>query len=274
MVNLEYSVTSWGSPTAPKRALLLHGMMGTGAVFFKVAEILIKNGYVRHAHSLRVDAPDLLGHGWAPHAPSSERYTVPLLASYLAQHVSKEKYDVVAGVSFGSTAILPLLAQMQHPPARAVLVEPILDMPCPTPERIAEMLGSCSDPPSEEKLMQSNPKWIREEAILKRMAFVQMDSRLITELFDEVKQGNLSHSLIPTPSSLPATEIIILAADPDLASVYPASNAALLEKSHPHVKFGRIMGATHDTHKTAPGVVADVIMNGMTGAMGVEVLRS
>jgi uncharacterized protein YchJ len=44
MVNLEYSVTSWGSPTAPKRALLLHGMMGTGAVFFKVAEILIKNG--------------------------------------------------------------------------------------------------------------------------------------------------------------------------------------------------------------------------------------
>lgn len=73
---------------------------------------------------------------------------------------------------------------MQHPPARAVLVEPILDMPCPTPERIAEMLGSCSDPPSEEKLMQSNPKWIREEAILKRMAFVQMDSRLITELFD------------------------------------------------------------------------------------------
>lgn len=44
MVNLDYSVTSWGSPTAPKRALLLHGMMGTGAVFFKVAEILIKNG--------------------------------------------------------------------------------------------------------------------------------------------------------------------------------------------------------------------------------------
>lgn len=44
MFDLEYSVTSWGSPKAPKRALLLHGLMGTGAVFFKVAEILIKNG--------------------------------------------------------------------------------------------------------------------------------------------------------------------------------------------------------------------------------------
>lgn len=130
----------------------------------------------------KVDAPDLLGHGWAPH--SSERYTIQSIASYLAKHISEEKYDVVAGVSFGSTAILPLLEQMKYPPKRAVLVEPILDMPPPSDERIKGMADGCKNPPSEEELMKSNPKWIREEAILKRMAFVQMDSRLITDLFD------------------------------------------------------------------------------------------
>lgn len=57
-------------------------------------------------------------------------------------------------------------------------------MPPPSDERIEGMVGSCKNPPSEEELLKSNPKWIKEEAILKRMAFVQMDSRLITDLFD------------------------------------------------------------------------------------------
>jgi hypothetical protein len=79
--------------------------------------------------------------------------------------------------------------------------------------------------------------------------------------------------LIPSTESLPSTEIIILAADPDLQSVYPASHAALLEKNHPHVKFGRVLGVTHDSHKTGAGVVASVIMEGMKGQMGIEVFR-
>lgn len=73
---------------------------------------------------------------------------------------------------------------MKYPPARAVLVEPILDMPVPSDERVAEMVSGCDNPPSEEELLKANPKWIKEEAILKRLAFVQMDSRLISDLFD------------------------------------------------------------------------------------------
>jgi hypothetical protein len=41
---LEFSMTTWGSPDAPKRALLLHGLQGVGQVFFKVAKILVANG--------------------------------------------------------------------------------------------------------------------------------------------------------------------------------------------------------------------------------------
>lgn len=133
-------------------------------------------------NSQRVDAPDLLGHGWAPR--SSKPYTIPLIASHLATHISTEKYDVIAGVSIGSTAILPLLTQLKYPPARAVLVEPVLDIPAASDEHIAEMIRKCAEPPSEDELLKSNPKWVREEAILKRLALVQMDPRLIRDLHD------------------------------------------------------------------------------------------
>jgi hypothetical protein len=48
MPDLLFSLTSFGTQKAPKKALLLHGLMGTGAVFFKVADKLVKDGYVSH----------------------------------------------------------------------------------------------------------------------------------------------------------------------------------------------------------------------------------
>lgn len=224
MYSLDYSVTSWGSPAAPKRALLLHGMMGTGGVFFKVADILIKHGEYVHLdmsgccraglmgfrlctlilspfpplllvdRMQRVDCPDLLGHGWAPHAPSSDRYTISLLASHLAKHLSQEKYGIIGGVSWGCPVILALLPQLQHPPPRVVLVEPILDL-APLPQaRIDGMLASTKTPPTEEALLKDNPDWSQEEAVLKRLAFMQMDPRAITDLF-EVSRPQLSQML-------------------------------------------------------------------------------
>lgn len=89
----------------------------------------------------------------------------------------------------------------------------------------------------------------------------------------ERRQGKCSHNLIPPPSALPNTELIILAADPELKTVYPAINALQLERDHPHVKFGWKAGITHDAHKTGAEVVASVIMEGMKGQMGIEVLR-
>jgi hypothetical protein len=46
MPDLQFSMTSFGSQKAPKKALLLHGLLGTGPVFFKVADRLVKDGYV------------------------------------------------------------------------------------------------------------------------------------------------------------------------------------------------------------------------------------
>lgn len=58
-----------------------------------------------------------------------------------------------------------------------------------------------------------------------------------------------------------------------MKSVYPTANADKLAKDYPHVKYGWRKGATHDMHKDKPEVVAGVIMDGLTGNEGVEVLR-
>jgi esterase/lipase len=56
MPDLQFSITTFGSQKAEKKALLLHGLMGTGAVFFKVADKLVKDGYVSAVPRIMVDS--------------------------------------------------------------------------------------------------------------------------------------------------------------------------------------------------------------------------
>jgi hypothetical protein len=76
----------------------------------------------------------------------------------------------------------------------------------------------------------------------------------------------LSHTLLPSAESSKGTEIIIISADPGLRSVYPPSNAKVLEEKYPHIKFAQRMGATHDMHKDKPDVLYGVLVNGLNKA--------
>lgn len=128
----------------------------------------------------RVDAPDLLGHGWAPHVPS---YTIPILAQHLADNLT-EPYDLIGGVSFGSTIVAALYPLLKHKPRRIVLAEPLFDHPAPPDDQIQGMVNGTKEIPSEETLLKTFPKWIPEEAILRRLSLNQMDPEAIIQLFD------------------------------------------------------------------------------------------
>ena len=52
-------VTSWGTPAARYRALLIHGLGGAAGTWWRVADELASAG-------VQVVAPDLRGHGTAP----------------------------------------------------------------------------------------------------------------------------------------------------------------------------------------------------------------
>lgn len=139
----------------------------------------------------RVDCPDLLGHGWAPHTPP---YTISNLAKHLADNLA-ESYDVIGGVSFGSTIAAALYPLLTSKPDRLVLAEPLLDHPAFDEDKIAGAVATTKTIPTEEEILRGNPTWIAAEATLRRMSLTQIDPDAIWQLFE------VSRVYIPLASS-------------------------------------------------------------------------
>lgn len=65
-----------------------------------------------------------------------------------------------------------------------VLAEPLFDHPAPPDDQIQAMVNGTKEIPTEETLLKTFPKWIPEEAILRRLSLNQMDPEAISQLFD------------------------------------------------------------------------------------------
>lgn len=128
----------------------------------------------------RVDCPDLLGHGWAPHTPP---YTITALARHLAVNLD-EHYDVIGGVSFGSTIAALLYPLLASKPTRLVLAEPLLDHPPFEEAKIQSAVNGTKNIPTEDEILKANPTWIRAEATLRRLSLTQIDPLAIRQLFE------------------------------------------------------------------------------------------
>ncbi len=109
----------WGDPTAPP-LVCLHGVSAHGRRYRRLAE-------ERLAGHFRVLAPDLRGHGRSSWEPPWN------LATFLADVVETtdaagvERADWV-GHSFGGRLVLELCAQAPERVARAVLLDPAIDI--------------------------------------------------------------------------------------------------------------------------------------------------
>lgn len=109
-------VRSWGDPAAPT-VFCLHGATAHGAQFRRLAE-------ERLASRFHVVAPDLPGYGESPREPpwSLERYLDDVLA------LAPERARWI-GMSFGGRLLLELAAREPERVERAVLLEPVLQLP-------------------------------------------------------------------------------------------------------------------------------------------------
>lgn len=132
-----------------------------------------------------MDCPDLLGHGWAPHR---DTYSIETLAKHLAYNLV-ESYDVIGGVSFGSTVAAALYPLLSTKPSRMVLAEPLFDH-APFPQELIDgAIEGTKNIPTEETILKGNPTWIPAEATLRRMSLTQIDPEAIRQLF----QVRLTH---------------------------------------------------------------------------------
>lgn len=107
-------VRAWGV-AGGRRALLLHGATSSGAGWWRVGPALAALGWT-------VVAPDLPGHGDSPRPAGP---SVPAeAAAQVRRSLAGERFDVVAGHSFGAAVALHLLVQDPAVAAAAVLEEP------------------------------------------------------------------------------------------------------------------------------------------------------
>ena len=84
-----------------------------------------------------------------------------------------------------------------------MLVEPILDMPPFPPEKVEATVKGVEQPPTEEEVSRMNPTWSREECVLRRMGVLQLDKRVVADLFDVCVLLALSlPPFLPVPSFL------------------------------------------------------------------------
>lgn len=192
-----------------------------------------------------------------------------------------QRYDIVAGISFGSTilaAVLHLLEARLYP-TRAVLGDPVLDMDCTAyPHSRQEGMTREAHPfPLEEDLVKL-PGWSRQDAILKRWSLTRTEPDAVYGLFKvsdcsvpihrlcsqsdrlkAVERGACSHDLLVGTEHFIGTEIVVVSADPRVGGVYGEPNHSCLRENFPHITLHVLGGASHDLHRDRAEIFAKLI---------------
>ncbi|KAG2074461.1 alpha/beta-hydrolase [Suillus decipiens] len=201
MSNTVPSATQWGSPTARKRALLIHGLNSSSHTFHRVASMLAAKGYL-------VVAPNLLGH--ALRMPGAD-FRVQTLADDLLPYLQAAEYDIIMGHSMGGSVVLSFLKYLPKTrPTSVVLIDSSTEL---TAEQLAvrEAEGIHDVRITPEDHMALNPLWTREDAIWRSLG-----SQIARPTnFDDHRSDNMpwsfSHLFAEKPAAVSLTALI---ADP------------------------------------------------------------
>ncbi|KAF9236257.1 Alpha/Beta hydrolase protein [Melanogaster broomeanus] len=235
------SATVWGSPTATKHALLLHGLTSSSHTWHKVAPLLVAQGYF-------VTAPNLLGHG----SRRSTDYPISSIVEDLHPYFSQRNYDLIIGHSLGALTIMSLFPYLSQPhPTAIVLVDPPLQV---EPEAMAVYYDpmfsdSCINIKSAEVYLTENSLWTPDDGV-----FRELGTRLcaVEAIHDILKHQ--PWNFIPMFNTVsPKWKVTVLIADPALYQCCFVDDI----KPFPHVRPVSVSGAGHWIQYEFPEVVAE-----------------
>ena len=165
------SATTWGSPTATKHALLIHGLTSSSHTWHRVASSLAAQGKTHRCTGSRclrlsgyfVTAPDLVGHG----SRVSPDYHLSTIVQDLRPYLEARNYSLVIGHSLGACLALSLFSHLpaSHPTA-ILLIDPAMKLSPELLDLVAEKSAhNCTDIKPAEAHMAENPLWTREDGI-------------------------------------------------------------------------------------------------------------
>ena len=228
---------TWGA-RGRQRALLLHGLSSSAGTWWRIADGLAGAGY-------KVPAPDLRGHGNAPHT-----------VSYRPSGYAPDPWeaggggDLVVGHSLGGT----LATLMDAAPVftrRLVLLDPIFMVP---EDRfvglLADQLSELDVADDPAALAAANPAWHPEDAALKARAAAQT-SRYVVERTLEDNRPWWYLDLLGDVRV--ATDILV--ADPAIGTRFDPAVGDELTRHNVRITTRIVRGAGHSIHREAPGAV-------------------
>ncbi|KAG2152889.1 Alpha/Beta hydrolase protein [Suillus clintonianus] len=202
------SASNWGSPTASRRALLIHGLTMSSQSWEGIAQLLVAEGFF-------VVAPNLLGHAWR----RGTDYSMSALAEDLRPYfVMDTSYDVIIGHSLGglvTISLLPFLPKAKE--TTVILLDPPVEV---TEERIeipkASFRKEVTNVRTADEHMAENPAWSRGDSVLRALGAHMCDRTVVERIFEHNRPWSFSGLLKHIPSHVKTT---ILAADPAFGGV-------------------------------------------------------
>ncbi|KAG1850499.1 Alpha/Beta hydrolase protein [Suillus tomentosus] len=197
------SATQWGSPTATRRALLIHGITMTSNSWEGLAQLLVAEGFF-------IVAPNLLAHAGRQ---GNNDYRISAFAEDLRPYfVTDMSYDVIIGHSFGgavAVSLLPFLPKMKE--TTVILLDPGLEF---TEEQnkmnLNLFLKETANIKPVDVHMAKNPAWSRRDCVLRTLGFSMCD-RTAVEIFRQNSPWSFKSLLKNIP---PHVKITVLVSDP------------------------------------------------------------
>ncbi|KAG2152887.1 Alpha/Beta hydrolase protein [Suillus clintonianus] len=202
------SASHWGSPTASRRALLIHGLTMSSQSWEGIAQLLVAKGFF-------VVAPNLLGHAWR----RGTNYSMSALAEDLRPYfVMDTSYDVIMGHSLGgivTLSLLPFLPKAKE--TTVILLDPTLELTEETFEIHRKWFGKeVTNVRTANEHMAENPAWSRGDSVLRALGAHMCDRTVVERIFEHNKPWSFSSLLKHIPSHVKTT---ILASDPAFGAV-------------------------------------------------------
>jgi len=230
-------ISCWGTGDGP-RVLLIHGLAGNRGTWWNIAEQLADGGCA-------VVAPDLRGHG---DSPTTSRYRFDDFAGDLAELGGP--WDLVIGHSLGGP-IACALAHRCRQVAALVLLDPVFEIAASDFEEVAAGQVAEADPHAEpEYFATANPKWHPLDAFHKARAARAANPFTIERVMHD--NAPWSHALLGRGLNRP---VRILAGDPSVFTMCPATLGADLAATEPLVSFEVVAGTGHSVHRDSPEAV-------------------
>ncbi|WP_454172272.1 alpha/beta fold hydrolase [Microbacterium maritypicum] len=230
---------SWGSPSASRRALLVHGLGSSGALMWRLGDALADAGW--HA-----TAVDLRGHG---DAPRSLDYSVAAYGVDLTVTLPEGggAWDAVIGHSLGGAASTVAAASAAEWTRRLVLIDPAIHVDGRDAAIVRRSQERAFADTRLEVVQQEHPHWhpqdqeLKVDAVLRASAWAVEQTSAQNQPWDV--RAEAARLRVPTH---------VIGADPAVYSIFTGALADEVLAANPLISLSIVEGAGHSLHRDRP----------------------